>query len=48
VVPLLFVLASGMLLYFTFVDNVRNSLLGCLVILAGVPVFYAFAHRRTV
>src|SRR5438309_8012791 len=48
VVPLLFVLASGLLLYFTFVDNVRNSLLGCLVILAGVPVFYAFAHRRTV
>jgi APA family basic amino acid/polyamine antiporter len=48
VVPLLFVLASGVLLYYTFADNLRNSVLGCLVILAGVPVFYAFAQRRTV
>jgi APA family basic amino acid/polyamine antiporter len=47
VVPLLFVLASGVLLYYTFADNVRNSALGCLVILAGIPVFYAFARRRT-
>jgi basic amino acid/polyamine antiporter, APA family len=47
VVPLLFVLASGVLLYYTFADNIRNSALGCLVILAGIPVFYAFARRRT-
>jgi len=47
VVPLLFVVASGVLLYYTFADNVRNSALGCLVILAGIPVFYAFARRRT-
>jgi basic amino acid/polyamine antiporter, APA family len=47
VVPFLFVLASGVLLYYTFADNVRNSALGCLVILAGIPVFYAFARRRT-
>ena len=47
VVPLLFVLASGVLLYYTFADNVRNSALGCLVILAGIPVFHAFARRRT-
>jgi basic amino acid/polyamine antiporter, APA family len=47
VVPLLFVLASGVLLYYTFADNVRNSALGCLVILAGIPVFYVFARRRT-
>ena len=46
VVPLLFVLASGVLLYYTFADNVRNSALGCLVILAGIPVFYAFARHR--
>lgn len=46
VVPALFVLASAMLLYYTFTDNLRNSALGCLVILAGVPVFYAFARRR--
>ncbi len=47
VVPTVFVLASALLLYYTFTDNLRNSALGCLVILAGVPVFYAFARRRT-
>ena len=47
VVPALFVLAATVLLYYTFTDNLRNSALGCLVILAGVPVFYAFARRRT-
>jgi len=46
-VPALFVLASALLLYYTFTDNLRNSALGCLVILAGIPVFYAFARRRT-
>jgi APA family basic amino acid/polyamine antiporter len=46
VVPSLFVLASALLLYYTFTDNLRNSALGCLIILAGVPSFYAFARRR--
>jgi basic amino acid/polyamine antiporter, APA family len=45
-VPTLFVLASALLLYYTFTDNPRNSAVGCLVILAGVPVFYGFARRR--
>ena len=46
VVPALFVLASAVLLYYTFTDNLLNSALGCLVILAGVPVFYYFRRRR--
>ena len=46
VVPVLFVCVSALLLYYTFTDNLRNSSLGVLVILAGVPVFYAFAWRR--
>lgn len=46
VVPILFVLASAVLLYFTFRDNYPNSAIGCLVILAGIPVFYGFARRR--
>jgi APA family basic amino acid/polyamine antiporter len=46
VVPILFVLASAVLLYFTFRDNYPNSAIGCLVILAGIPVFYSFARRR--
>jgi len=45
-VPALFVLVSAVLLYYTFTDNLRNSATGCLVILAGVPVFYAFARKR--
>jgi basic amino acid/polyamine antiporter, APA family len=48
VVPLVFVLVSTALLYYTFTDNVRSSVGGCLVILAGVPVFYFFKHRRAV
>jgi APA family basic amino acid/polyamine antiporter len=46
VVPALFILASAVLLYYTFTDNLRNSALGCLVILAGIPVFLGFARRR--
>jgi basic amino acid/polyamine antiporter, APA family len=45
-VPVLFVLASSVLLYYTFTDNLRNSALGTLVILAGIPVFYVFSSRR--
>ena len=46
VVPGLFVSSSALLLYYTFTDNLRNSASGCLVILAGIPVFYVFARRR--
>lgn len=46
--PALFILASAALLYYTFSSNLRYSALGTLVILAGVPVYYAFALRRTV
>jgi len=46
IIPILFVLASAVLLYYTFTDNLRNSALGSAVILAGVPVFYAFARLR--
>jgi basic amino acid/polyamine antiporter, APA family len=46
IVPTLFVLTAAALLYYTFTDNLRNSALGCLVILAGVPVFYGFAQKR--
>lgn len=45
-VPVLFVLASAILLYYTFTDNLLNSAAGSLVILAGIPVFYHFRRRR--
>jgi basic amino acid/polyamine antiporter, APA family len=46
--PTLFILASAPLLYYTFTSNLKNSALGSLVILAGVPVYYAFALSRKV
>jgi basic amino acid/polyamine antiporter, APA family len=45
-VPILFVAASAVLLYFTFKENFLNSGIGTLVILAGIPVFYYFAGRQ--
>jgi len=45
-VPILFVLAAAVVLYFTFRDNYPNSGVGLLVILAGIPVFYGFARKR--
>jgi basic amino acid/polyamine antiporter, APA family len=47
VVPALFVLASAVLLYYTFTDNMRNSAVGLLIILAGIPVFYGFRRHRS-
>jgi len=46
VVPALFIVASAVLLYFTFVANLRNSLAGSLVIMAGIPVFFYFARKH--
>ena len=46
-VPLLFILASAVVLYYTFTDNLRNSALGSLVILAGIPVFCGFSWLRS-
>ena len=44
--PALFIVASAPMLYYTFKSNLRYSALGSLVILAGIPVYYAFALRR--
>jgi APA family basic amino acid/polyamine antiporter len=46
VAPSIFILASAALLYYTFTSNLRYSSLGSLIILAGIPVYYAFALRR--
>ena len=47
VVPAVFIVVSAALLYYTFTDNLKSSAGGCLAILAGVPVFYFFANRRS-
>jgi basic amino acid/polyamine antiporter, APA family len=46
VAPALFLVASAGLLYYTFSSNLRYSIVGSLIILAGIPMFYAFARRR--
>ncbi len=46
VVPAVFVLCSAALLYYTFLDNLRLSLGGVVVILAGLPVYAWFARRQ--
>jgi APA family basic amino acid/polyamine antiporter len=46
-VPALFVVVAAVLLCYTFVANVRNSIWGCVVILAGIPIFLYFARRRS-
>ena len=48
VVPAVFIAVSAVLLYYTFTDNLRNSAAGTAAILAGIPVFYFFAQRKSV
>jgi len=47
VVPAVFVGVATALLCYTFNNDWPNSGYGLLVILAGIPVFFAFARRRT-
>jgi APA family basic amino acid/polyamine antiporter len=47
VVPVLFILGSARVLISTFADNLRYSLWGTLLILAGIPVFYVFSSLRS-
>lgn len=46
VVPALFILVSAVLLYYSFKANPRTSVIGTLVILAGMPVYWYFARNR--
>lgn len=48
VVPILFILAAAVLLAFSFHDQPRNSLLGSVVILLGIPLHYLLQRRKTV
>lgn len=46
VVPLLFIVTAAILLYYTFISNLRDSIGGLVVILLGIPVYLWFAHHR--
>ena len=46
IVPALFIVTAAVLLYYTFMDNLQNSIAGVIVILLGIPVYLWFARRR--
>ncbi len=46
VVPAVFVIVAAVLLYYTFMENVRNSIWGCVLILSGIPIFLYFARKK--
>lgn len=46
VFPALFVCAAGVLLYYTFFQNLRNSIIGLGLILAGIPVYLYFRRKH--
>ena len=45
-VPALFIVTAAVLLCYTFLDNLRDSIAGVAVILLGIPVYLWFARRR--
>jgi APA family basic amino acid/polyamine antiporter len=47
VVPALFIATAAVLLCYTFVSNLRDSVGGVIVILLGIPVYLWFARRRS-
>lgn len=46
VVPAIFIAAAAFLLYSTFTENLKRSLIGSVVILAGIPVFLYFQRKQ--
>ena len=45
-VPALFIGTAAVLLYYTFANNLRDSIAGLVVILLGVPVYFWFARKK--
>jgi len=45
VVPMIFIAAAAFLLYWTFTENIKRSLWGSALILAGIPVFLYFRSQ---
>jgi APA family basic amino acid/polyamine antiporter len=45
VLPLLFIAAAVVLLVFSFANQPRNSIIGTVIILCGIPLHYAFQRR---
>ena len=48
VLPALFILAAAVLLVFSFADQPRNSLIGTVIILLGIPLHLLMRRSQTV
>lgn len=46
VVPALFIAAAAVLLYYSYVSNLKNSIIGSGIILLGIPLYLAFRQRK--
>jgi len=46
VVPALFIGTAAVLLYYTFMSNLQNSIAGVVVILLGIPVYVWFSRQK--
>ncbi len=46
VLPALFVLAAGVLLYYSYAENLKNSLIGTGIILLGIPLYGLMKKRN--
>jgi APA family basic amino acid/polyamine antiporter len=46
VLPVLFIAAAAVLLYYSFASNLRNSLIGSAIILCGIPLYLLFRRHR--
>jgi len=46
-VPALFIATAAVLLYYTFISNLADSVAGVVVILLGIPVYLWFARKRS-
>ena len=46
VLPTLFIVAAAILLYYSFASNLRSSLVGTLIILAGIPIYLSIRAKN--
>lgn len=44
-VPALFIAAAAVLLYYSYVENLKNSIIGSIIILCGIPLYLLFRQR---
>jgi basic amino acid/polyamine antiporter, APA family len=46
-VPAIFIAAAALLLYYSYIENLKNSLIGTCVILLGIPLYLFFRRGQS-